>query len=290
MTNATTNASTNTLLNTEETYRSLQPFATIEELNANTTEIRAQFADQMTPSTYAVLDVLHRYASKYYGVSYRSKSKIALELGITRRTVIRACNVLEALGVIEQYELKRHNGDRRRSSNAIVFIPMNKPEVTTECHDKDAPAYAPKPSTSNTYDTCACVVKDDSNVVKEERKEVPADTSRDTTGVTKELLKDSLPDGWYDQAFAYATDYNDLYRITGELFKAKVNTEIRIETHVEAFGAVLRSSYAKLKNGRINPDKWYAYLFSAFRRLSHKLERAESVNSKLHGIAAMFNA
>ena len=106
----------------------------------------------------------------------------------------------------------------------------------------------------------------------------------------KELLKELLPDGWYEQAFAYTSDYNDLYRITGELFKAKVNTSIRIETHVEEFGAVLRSAYGRLKNGRINPTKWYAYLFSAFRRKAHALERSEKINPMLSEIAAMFDA
>lgn len=274
-----------TLLNTPETYSSLQPFATIEELNANTTEIRARFADQLTPSTYAVLDVLHRYASKYYGVSYRSKSNIALELGISRSTVIRACNTLESLGVIEQYALKRHNGDRRQSSNAIVFIALEIADATPECNTIDAPANAIKrPST--TYVTDAPIKKNDRNAVKESEKAKAKDGVVDT----KALLKDSLPAGWYEEAVAYATDYNDLYRITGELFKAKVNTNIRIETHVEEFGAVLRSAWAKLKNGRINPEKWYAYLFAAFKRKSQALERAETVNPILNDFAALFDA
>lgn len=271
---------TTVLLNTEDTYISLQPFQSIEELNGNTTEIRAQFGEQLTVSTRNVLDVLHRYACVYYGVSYRSKSKIAIELGISRRTVIRACNALESLGVIKQYALLRHNGDRRQSSNAVVFVALKKVEeiveVTPECHTEEAPNNSSSNS-STTYVTDAAINLATSNVVKES---VKTDD--------RELLKESLPDGWYEQAFAYTSDYNDLYRITGELFKAKVNTSIRIETHVEAFGAVLRSAYGRLKNGRINPSKWYAYLFSAFRRKAHALERAESINPILNGIAALF--
>lgn len=260
-----------TLLNTPETYSALQPFNTIEELNANTREIRARFADQLTPSTYAVLDVLHRYASKYYGVSYRSKANIALELGISRRTVVRACNMLETLGIIEQHSLKRHNGDKRQSSNAIVFIAL----VIPGCHAIDAPTNSPK-DLSTTYVTDAPVDKNDNSVVKEIEKTDD-----------RELLKDSLPNGWYEEAVAYTTDYNDLYRITGELFKAKVNTSIRVETYVAEFGVVLRGAWAKLKNGRINPSKWYAYLFTAFKRKAHAIERAESVNPILNDIAAM---
>lgn len=134
-----------TLLNTPETYSKLQPFQTLKELNSNTELIRERYAKSLTRSAYRVLDILHRYSCKYFGVSYRSKSKIAAELGISRKTVIRACNKLESLGIIQQHELKRHNGDKRRSSNAIVFIPiepikpMKNENVPTECPNKETP-------------------------------------------------------------------------------------------------------------------------------------------------------
>ena len=269
------------LLNTESTYMKLQPFDHIDELNKNTIDVRELYADQLTPSTKEVLDVLHRYSCKYPGVCYLSKNKIADMVGVSRRTVVRACNALENLGIINQHELKRHNGDKRQSSNAIVFVAVEKADdnnnVTPSCHTKEA-LINTHLNSSTTYVTDAPVKKESRNVVKENKTD------------NKEFLKDSLPDGWYEQAFAYTSDYNDLYRITGELFKAKVNTSIRIETHVEEFGAVLRSAYGRLKNGRINPAKWYAYLFHAFRRKAHALEQGERVNPILNGIAAMFYA
>ena len=232
-----------TLLNTESTYTSLQPFSSVEDLNANTINLREQYSNQLTPSTKEVLDVLHRYSCKYPGVCFLSKNKIAEMVGVTRRTVIRSCNQLESLGIINQHELKRHNGDKRQSSNAIVFIAVEKEDVTPECHTVEALSNTHLNS-STTYVTDAPVKTATKEVVKENKTD------------NKELLKDSLPDGWYEQSFAYTSDYNDMYRITGELFKAKVNTSIRIETHVEEFGAVLRSAYNRLKNGRINPTKW----------------------------------
>lgn len=265
------------LLNTESTYQSLQPFAHIGELNENTIHVRELYTDLLTPSTKEVLDVLHRYSCKYPGVCFLSKNKIADMVGVSRRTVVRSCNQLESLGIINQHELNRHNGDKRQSSNAIVFVKQEKENVTPECHTKEA--------LSNTHLNSSTTYVTDAPV-KTATKEVVKDNKTDN----KELLKESLPDGWYQQAFAYTSDYNDLYRITGELFKAKVKTSIRIETHAEAFGAVLRSAYGRLKNGRINPEKWYAYLFHAFRRKAHALERSETVNPILNGIAAMFDA
>lgn len=146
-----------TLSNTTETYSNLQPFFTIDELNANTTAIRERHGKDLTRSTYRVLDVLHRYSCTYYGVSFRSKSKIAKELGISRKTVTRACQHLESIGVIKQHELKRHNGDRRRSSNAIVFVPvkpMKKENVPTECPSVETPLDSTKPKQS-LHDTYA---------------------------------------------------------------------------------------------------------------------------------------
>src|SRR5690554_4689653 len=151
------------LLNTESTYKMLQPFEKIEQVNANTRAIREQFADKLSPATRQVLDVLHRYASKYYGVCFLSKSKIADKLGVSKRTVIRACQRLEELGVIAQYPLYRHNGDRRQSSNAIVFVAQieakeafveqSESNVTPECHPKDAPLNAHLENINNTLDT-----------------------------------------------------------------------------------------------------------------------------------------
>src|SRR5699024_631970 len=46
----------------------------------------------------------------------------------SRRTAIRACNRLEALGIIKQYETRRQGGDKRRSADIIV---INAVEVTT---------------------------------------------------------------------------------------------------------------------------------------------------------------
>ncbi|MDW0112189.1 helix-turn-helix domain-containing protein [Sporosarcina saromensis] len=117
------------LLNTESTYKTLQPFKSIEDHNANIAAIREQFNDQLTKSEKEVLDVLSRYSAKYFGLSYLSKSKIAEMIGISRRTVIRACLKFEQLGFIKQYKLKRAKGDKRQSTNAIVFV-----DVTPQCH------------------------------------------------------------------------------------------------------------------------------------------------------------
>ncbi|MCZ0704107.1 HTH domain-containing protein [Natronobacillus azotifigens] len=77
-----------------------------------------------------VLDTLHRYSAKYQGVSFRTKNNLAIELKISRRTVIRACQKLESLGIIRQHDMKRKS-DMKQTSNAIVIQPIQQ-NVTQE--------------------------------------------------------------------------------------------------------------------------------------------------------------
>ncbi len=250
-----------TLLNTESTYISLQPFAHIDELNKNTIAVRELYADQMTPSTKAVLDVLHRYSCKYPGVCYLSKSKIASMVGVTRRTVVRACNALESLGIIEQHELKRHNGDKRQSSNAIVFIVQEKEDVTPECHTLEALANTQKPL-NNTYDTGNAEYVD-KEVVKES-EEVKADIKRG--------LRDKMPAYLYDLLSPYF-NLDDLYEAYGTLLrgKAHIDKSIMFESHEGLFTDAVLSVINAYKRGKVR--NLFAVLYAAARDTSAQIYR-----------------
>ena len=92
-----------------------------------------QFANQLNKNQLAVLNHLHSHSSKYFGVSFKSKL-----LHISRRTVIRACQHLELLGIIKQLEMKRKS-DMRQTSNIIVIQPIiTKEEFVTEDPTKNA--------------------------------------------------------------------------------------------------------------------------------------------------------
>ena len=233
------------LLNTESTYKMLAPFTSIEQLNANTKVIRQQFGKQLTKATHEVLDVLHRYASKYYGLCYLSKSKIADMLGISRRTVIRACDLLESLGIIVQYELMRHKGDKRQSSNAIVFLSqisarevieqvsevvsdnMRVQDVTPECHAIEALSNTPKKDLNNTYDT------------------------GEHAALIKNGLVSKLPKT-LKYALAPFFDAEELYEMVGVVYKAKasVDRHVQIEDHEDTFRETILSVMNAFKRGK----------------------------------------
>lgn len=271
-----------TLLNTESTYQSLQPFQSVDELNENTIAVREQYADQLTPSTIKVLDVLHRYACKYPGVSYLSKSTIAEMVGISRRTVIRSCNQLEDLGIIVQHELKRRNGDRRQSSNAIVFVKQEEQEnveETTMSHHvahQDSLSKTQK-SINNTLDTDKAdfaekeVVKDfivDSvDNYKKDVKTVKADVKRG--------LRDKMPTYLYDLLSPYF-NLDDLYQAYGALIRGKayVDKSIQFETHEGLFSDAVLSVINAYKRGIVRNIN--AVMYTAARDTSAQIYRQEN--------------
>ncbi|WP_144520507.1 HTH domain-containing protein, partial [Bacillus thuringiensis] len=85
-----------------------------------------------------------------FGVSFKSKKKIAEDLNISRRTVIRACQYLESLGIIKQLEMKRKS-DMRQTSNIIVIQPIiAEKQIVTEAPIKNAEICHTKKTTTKT--------------------------------------------------------------------------------------------------------------------------------------------
>jgi len=112
-----------TIITGNETYENLATFKTIDALNKTVRAYKEKFVDQLNKTQLAVLNKLHNYSSKFFGVSFRTKKNIAEDLNISRRTVIRVCLHLESLGIIKQLEMKRKS-DMRQTSNAIVIQPI----------------------------------------------------------------------------------------------------------------------------------------------------------------------
>lgn len=248
------------LLNTVDTYNQLQSFSTVEEMNANTAVVRERYGDKLTPSTYRVLDVLVCYACKYPGVCYRSKAKIATELGIDRKTVTRACAALETLGVIKQYATKRADGDKRRSTDAIVFLPQIE-EVPTECPDIETPLKAIK-ILSNTQDTASAELS----------------TAKD---VIKQGLLMKLPQS-IARTLSLFGDINAIYRLYGVMLRAKasVDRHMKFEDEEHEYNNALMSVISAWKRGKVRSLD--AVLYEATKRTARSLWLNERMSEPLY--------
>src|SRR5699024_6561525 len=107
----------------EATLRSVQTFESVAAMNEAVKAYKQEYA--LSQTDIAILDAISRYACKYTGVCFLSKQGIAEEAGFTsRRTAIRACNRMEKLGMMKQYETRRVSGDKRQSANIIVIQPV----------------------------------------------------------------------------------------------------------------------------------------------------------------------
>lgn len=261
-----------TLLNTVETYQSLQPFTSIEELNENTKSIREQFGIQLTPSTLKVLDVLARYSCKFYGVSYRSKSKIAMEVGISYKTVTRACNALESLGVIEQHELKRYNGDRRQSANAIVFVRLTPIDLAPDVEDV-VPSCPTKDTLSNTTNTKPKFTLDTGKQVIVDKKVVKEISKVDT----KRGLHDKMPSFIYSLLSSFLNE-SDLFTAYGTILrsKASIDRSITLESYQGLYSDAIMSVIHSYKRGKVR--SLFAVLYTAIQDTSAQIYRKENYN------------
>ncbi|MFE6170240.1 hypothetical protein ACFVP8_20525 [Viridibacillus arvi] len=252
---------TTTLLNTAETYLKLQSFKSISKLNEAVKIHRQNFSNQLTKSELATLDLLARFACKYFGVCYLAKSKMADMLEVNIRTVRRACNTLESLGIIKQYALKRHNGDRRQSSNAIV-IQAPKADVLPQCPPKEAPKKTS--NTKNTYDT--------------EIREI-AEKANERIAL-KDGLITKLPSAI--QVIAPFFQMEELYRIAGTIYKAKaaVDRNISLEAYEVLYRNALLSIIHAYKRGRIL--NLNGAIYTAIKRLTRSIQTQVLANEVWH--------
>ena len=232
------------LENTADTYKSLQPFETLNEHNLNIKEIRKQFNDKLTPLERVILDDLNLYSCKFPGLSYKCKTKTARQLKISRRTIIRACNKFESLGFIKQYATKRYNGDRRRSSNVIVFVDI-KPPVSTDCHNKKALDY-----TKTLKDTKGTVNTDD---------------------LLKKGLTSKMPTR-IGVALSTFFSHSEMHEAYGVILRAKasVDKKITIEQHENDYYTTILSVMSLQKRGKIK-SSLFGTLYSAIKSLSKKI-------------------
>ncbi|OTY36231.1 helix-turn-helix domain-containing protein, partial [Bacillus thuringiensis] len=166
-----------TIIAGNETYENLATFKTVDELNKTVRAYKEKFVDQLNKTQLAVLNKLHNYSSKFFGVSFRTKKHIAEDLNISRRTVIRVCLHLESLGIIKQLEMKRKS-DMRQTSNAIVIQPIIVEEqVVTQAPIKNEEKCHTNKTTTKT--------------LKQNIKDINKRNSNENSNISEENIKDA---------------------------------------------------------------------------------------------------
>lgn len=228
----------------EQTLTELQTFNSVQEMDEAIKKHKK--AHDLSDTDRSILDAISRYACKYKGVCYLSKQKIAEAAGFkSRMTAIRACNRLEALGIIKQYETRRIKGDRRQSTNIIVIAP-----VTPESDTKETPTKTINKN-NTLLDTEIRPNKDD---------------------IIKRSLKNAIPASIYNALSPFFSG-QALYDTYGILLRAKarIDRSITLEEYgnryIDAFFNVIRL----YKAGKVRSLNGLLYV--AWERLSAEISR-----------------
>src|SRR5699024_6727528 len=227
----------------------------------------------LSQTDIAILDAISRYACKYTGVCFLSKQGIAEEAGFTsRRTAIRACNRMEKLGMMKQYETRRVLGDKRQSANIIVIQPAKleegfldgKPKISaTKCDGENAsipPESQGKVTAGSHTKEALYKTSLQTNTYKE--------TCTETDELLKRGLKTSIPEAIYN-AFSPFFDGQTLY----EMY-AMFMVEDYAEEYMNHFFNVIRL----YKKGKVK--NLASYLYVTWERLSSEISRRRKGDSK----------
>ncbi|MEC2551628.1 helix-turn-helix domain-containing protein [Bacillus tropicus] len=214
-----------TIIADNETYENLATFKTIDELNKTIRAYKEKFVDQLNKTQLAVLNKLHNYSSKFFGVSFRTKKHIAEDLNISRRTVIRLCLHLESLGIIKQIEMKRKS-DMRQTSNAIVIQPIIVEEqVVTQASIKNEEKCHTNKTTTKT--------------LKQNIKDINKRNSNENSNISEENIKDAnFVAHWVPERFvSLVSSFYSESKTIQELWKVvrQCNTVTNFSTGDKAF-------------------------------------------------------
>lgn len=223
-----------TYQNTEDTYKLLQTFESVEEMNTSVKKHKNDNKEELTKSTYAVLDFISQWSCKFVGVSYLCQKKIAESLQVSYKTVQRAISTLTKLGIVVKFPSKRATGDKRQSSNIIV-IQKVKENVQPNC--------PPKEALINTQD-----LKKTNDTGKEDFSSKEANKE----DLIKKGLVIKLPKT-LQHALAPFFDRDELYKLAGTIYKAKskIDKDIRIEEHEQAYYECILSVINAYKRGKV---------------------------------------
>jgi len=120
----------------ETAFSKLATFENIDQLNETVRRYKDMIAgmnlrQDLKRNLLTVLEYIKRHSCRFFGVSWKGKRKIAVDLSMSDKTITRLCQRLESLGIVKQCAMKR-SSDMQQTSNAIVIQPVVEENVRQE--------------------------------------------------------------------------------------------------------------------------------------------------------------
>ncbi|GAA0427245.1 hypothetical protein GCM10008934_16280 [Virgibacillus salarius] len=227
-----------------EQYRT---FETTAEMDAKIYEyIELLRSDEQPESVIEVLRFFGRSSLRIKGVSFAKYQTIADSIGVSKRTVIRAINMLSDYGMIERIATVKK---WRRSVNIIRILTSLTPQDDTATEDEKTNADKPNNDEKETEPSIFNHLNNNSYVLESTaaRNNIPAP------------LYNALSPFFYGE---------ELRKYVGIVFRSKTR-KVRIEAYADEFRACISDCILRYKRGHIrNLD---GYLYASIRKLSRSL-------------------
>lgn len=228
-----------------------------------------------------VLIMLSQYSVKYYGVSHLKVKTIMAHVDKSDKTVRRALNKLEKLGIIRKLQTQRlvRGG---QGANIYQILSFDKEKFLidqsqlTEREEQFEVVSEPIVTTSK-----ASSVENEPITTKANNLSTTDDTA--TNRLKKNLLK-NIPSAISDTLAVFFDDAQKIYEIYGTILKAKSAApfdSIKIEDHAEEFELTLINVIRKYKQGTVR--NLNAYLYKAMQKLSKSLSMRSVASEVLFG-------
>lgn len=239
------------------TFKQLQSFNSLDQLNESIKVAFQNFKSILTKSSMRVLAHVSTYSVKFLGVSFLSKQTIADALGVNIRTIRRSFRQLEELGLIKSYRLKRVKGDKRETSSAIVIQPLV--SVLANCPTKE-------------------VIYKQNNIINTEVTVEPVQVVNNEQ-VIKNALLSKLPEPL--RVLGYFFDASDVHKHVGTIYKAKsaIDRTIAIEEHSQAFECAIKQVVSSFKLGKVR--NFDGVLYVAIKSLCKSIWIKERFNQMM---------
>ncbi|MDQ0229903.1 helix-turn-helix domain-containing protein [Metabacillus malikii] len=224
-----------------ETIQKHQSFSTVEEMNQAVRGFLYKHKSELSEGTLKVLHNIWNHSLKVVGVSFAKYDYIAELVNLSRRTVIRAINVLVAKGFIKKIPTKRMNG--KQGVNILVI--QEYPPIDSLKNNMSPHVVTPNKTENNQSSLCENKTKP-KNVKKEVEpslQQLDASFLPDT--VSKPFIEAAKP-------FFNAVDIYELWKrivIVYEKMQLQKGLDDVIDVVIQAFKeAIFAKKRGKIKS------------------------------------------
>ncbi|MFJ5624216.1 helix-turn-helix domain-containing protein [Peribacillus loiseleuriae] len=242
-----------------ETIKHYQSFETIEEMDQSVRGFLYKHKAELSEGTNKVLLFIWRHSVKVVGVSFAKYDYIAINVQLSRRTVIRAVKMLEKFGIIKKIPTAKMNG--KQGVNIIVIQTFQKID---DLKNNVSPQAVTVPVTANKTEnkqSSLCEIQLKPNNVTEkgnrpQQAEESTSQEKENPSIQQELDESFLPESIHKEFVQAAKPFfsaSAIYKLWNRVLIAykKINLDCPLENVMEEVVSSFKQTIFAKQIGKI---------------------------------------